>query len=53
MIKNIRIIKIFYEIYKKSDEDLVANNEQYLNKLRELQNRMEEELNENNQNIFF
>ena len=42
-----------YEIYKKSDEDLVNNNEQYLNKLRELQNRMEEELSENNQNIFF
>ena len=35
-----------YEIYKKSDEDLVNNNEQYLNKLRELQNRMEEELSE-------
>jgi hypothetical protein len=42
-----------YEIYSKNDEDLVTNNEQYLNKLRELQNSMEEELNENNQNIFF
>ena len=42
-----------YEIYSKSDKDLVNNNEQYLNELKRLQNKMEEELNENNTNIIF
>ena len=42
-----------YNIYKKSDKDLIDNTEEYLNQLRDLQEKMEEELIENNKNIFF
>lgn len=42
-----------FEIYSKSDEDLIENTDKYLNQLRDLQNDMEEELIENNKNIFF
>ena len=41
------------EIYTKEENDLIENTEKYLKELRDLQNRMEEELIENNKNYIF
>ena len=42
-----------YKIYTKSEKDLIENTEEYLNQLRDLQEKMEEELIENNKNVLF
>ena len=42
-----------YNIYKKSYKNLIDNTEEYLNQLRDLQEKIQEELIENNKNIFF
>ena len=51
ILKNIN--NTIFEIYSKNNEDLIANAEDYLNHLRNLQNKLEDEINENNKNIIF
>ena len=42
-----------FDIYNKSDEDILNNTDKYLDKLRDLQNDIEIILDENNKNKFF
>ena len=49
----IPIKKSINDIYTKSNEDLISNTEEYLNQLRDLQEKIEEELIDNNKNIVF
>ena len=55
--KNKNILKnlndTMFDIYNKSDEDILNNTEKYLDKLRDLQNDIEIKLDENNKNKFF
>jgi hypothetical protein len=55
--KNKNILKnlndTMFDIYNKSDEDILNNTEKYLDKLRDLQNDNEIKLDENNKNKFF
>ena len=51
ILKNIN--NTIFEIYSKNNEHLIANAEDYLNHLRNLQNKLEDEINENNKNIIF